>query len=316
MSDAGDARPVARVALVMNPRATAAGGGARDRVVQALTPLGLEWTLLTGATGDAGRLAREAVASGATVVATVGGDGTVSEVAAALAGGPVALMPLPGGNANVFGRAIGWAGRMTDALAQAEDALAADRRTLHLGEVEADGEVRTFAMNCGVGIDAATVAWIEQRPRTKRMLRQAGFALGAALATARARHAAHLTAVIDDGEPVDVATVLAACGSPYTYLRGRPLDLVPGADFERPAVHWTGLRNVHAREVSRVAMAAARGRSIAIDDPALITGDVGPGLRLTAPVPVPVQADGEVLGMHTRVVIRPGPELVVVAPPG
>ncbi len=304
-----------RIALIINPRATTAGPGARERAVRELTPLGLRWTLLTEAGGDAGRLARQAVAEGATVVASMGGDGTVSDVAGAIADTDAALLPLPGGNANVFARAIGWPGRLTEALDLAGPALASPRSVLHLGRITADGTSRVFAMNCGVGIDAATVHWIERRPRTKRLLRQAGFALGAAVATARARNGVRLTATADGQEPVEVATVLAACGSPYTYLRGRPLDLVPGADFARPDVHWTALRTVQAREVTRVAMAAARGRGIPSDDPALLTGRVTHGLRLTAPEPVPVQADGEMLAAHTDILITPGPRLHVVTPP-
>ena len=50
------------------------------------------------------------------MVVTVGGDGTVTDVAGALAGGPVALAPLPGGNANVFARAIGWPAAASQAI--------------------------------------------------------------------------------------------------------------------------------------------------------------------------------------------------------
>lgn len=305
-----------RIALIINPRATGAGHAARERAARALGPLGLASVVLTRAAGDAGRLAAEAVAAGADVVATMGGDGTVSDVAAVLAGGPVALMPLPGGNANVFSRAIGWPGRLDDALAVAGPALAAGRRELHLGRIVTDGTARTFAMNCGAGIDAATVHWIERRPRTKRLMRQAGFALGAAIATTRARTGVRMAAVADDGAPEAVATVIAACGSPYTYLRRWPLDLVPEADFAVPEVRWTALRTVEVREVTRVAVTAVRGRGLPRDDRALITGGVVRELRLTAPAPVPVQADGEVLGHHTDIRIGPGPVLRAVAPAG
>lgn len=306
--------PARRVALVVNPRATTAGRHATEHAQRVLEPLGLEWTMPTAGHGDAGVLAARAVAEGADVVATIGGDGTVSDVAGALAGGAAALLPLPGGNANVFGRALGWPGRMDDALALVPAAVGAPRRTVHLGRIAYDGRERIFAMNCGVGVDAATVDWVEHRPRVKRVLRQAGFALGAAVATSHTRRAPHLQAVVDDGEPVEVATLIAASGSPYTFLRGRPLDLVPGADFDRAAVHWTALRSVQAREVARVAMGAIRGRGLPAHDPALITGAVERSLRLTAPEPVFVQADGEALGAHTGIVVAPGPLLHVVVP--
>ncbi len=57
-----------------------------------------------------------------------------------------------------------------------------------------DGSERVFAVNAGIGLDAATVEWIEARPRTKRRLRQAGFVLGAAIAAGRSSRAPHLRA--------------------------------------------------------------------------------------------------------------------------
>ena len=50
---------------------------------------------------------REAVASGAELVIAIGGDGTVSEAAQALAGGTTPLAVIPTGTANVFARVMG-----------------------------------------------------------------------------------------------------------------------------------------------------------------------------------------------------------------
>lgn len=50
---------------------------------------------------------REAVAGGAELVVAIGGDGTVSEAAQALAGGEVPLAVIPTGTANVFARVMG-----------------------------------------------------------------------------------------------------------------------------------------------------------------------------------------------------------------
>ncbi len=93
---------------MVNPVAVSTSSHLRAETVRALAGHGLAWTLVTRRRGDAGRLAAQAVAEGARVVVTLGGDGTAAEVAGALAGGPVAMAPLPGGNANVFARAIGW----------------------------------------------------------------------------------------------------------------------------------------------------------------------------------------------------------------
>lgn len=317
---AADPGAPARIALIINPRATLAHPSVRAEVARVLDPLGLGWHHTTAARGDAAAMARGCVASGAELVVTLGGDGTVQEVAGALAGTSAALVPLPGGNANVFARAMGWPARMVDAVGLLPGALAGERRAVHMGRVIADSRERAFVMNAGVGLDAATVDWIEQRPRTKRHLRQTGFAMGLWLATMRARTAgAPLHVTLADGQELDLATVLAACGSPYTYLHGRPLDLVPGADFTGE-LRWTGLRRVRPGELGVLMARVARGRGLGVvsadPDAAVVMGEVGAGLIVRAAVPMPVQADGEALGMHTEVVIRPGPRLLVVPPAG
>jgi len=304
------ARQSDRVALIINPHATVSTAGVRTQVAHALAAVGVEWTEVTRGPGDAGRMARECSRAGATVVVTLGGDGTVADVAGVLAGGPTALAPLPGGNANVFSRALGWPGTVDEALSSLVAALHTPRRTVRLGRLRADGLDHVFVVNCGIGLDAATVEWIEDRPRLKRRLRQAGFALGAVAATTGGRSAPHLRVAADDAEPVEVVTLLAACGSPYTYLRSRPLDLVPGADFDG-SMRWTGLRDIRPDHIMRLMAEVARGRPLPAH-PSLVTGGVETALTVTADAPAPVQADGEVLGRHTTVLIEPGPTLDVV----
>ena len=88
--------PPGPIALVINPVATRSRATERAEVTRHLSRLGLEWSLLTQASGDAGRLASQAVAEGARVVVSLGGDGTAAEVAAALAGSDVAMARAPG----------------------------------------------------------------------------------------------------------------------------------------------------------------------------------------------------------------------------
>ncbi len=78
----------------------------------------IEWDIfLTKKAGDAQRLAREAVESGAEVVAAYGGDGTVGEVAAGLIGSDVPLAIFPGGTANVMSVELGIPGDLAGAIA-------------------------------------------------------------------------------------------------------------------------------------------------------------------------------------------------------
>ena len=302
------------VALIVNPVATKASRALREQVARALAPHGLEWSLVTEAPGDAARLATRAAAEGAAVVVTVGGDGTVADVAGALAGGPVALAPLPGGNANVFARAIGWPAAASQAVPLLGRVLERPVvRDASLGLLHIDGQPRVFAINCGVGLDAATVEWIEARPRTKRRLRQAGFALGAVVAAVRSRRVPRLALEVGGVDGPEAVAVLVACGTPYTYLGRRPLDLVPGAAFDG-RLAWVALTRARPRELGRLAVLAVRGRELPLDGPALRGGRAPTGLVIRSPEPAPVQADGEALGRHREVRVTPGPVLRVIDP--
>lgn len=304
------------VALVMNPAATRSGHAVRGEITRALAPHGLGWALTTRERGEAGALASQAVAEGAGVVVALGGDGTAAEVAGALAGGSVPMAPLPGGNANVFARALGWPAHPLPAVHALATALDAGRvREAGLGVVEAGGTRHVFTINAGVGIDAATVEWIEARPRTKRRLRQAGFAIGVAVAAARAGRAPRLLLDGEGIDPVEAVAVLTACGTPYTYLGRRPLDLVPGAAFDG-SLAWVALTRLRPHELVPIAVRALRGRDLPLGGPALRGGDAVAGLTVRADGAVPVQADGEPLGRYEHVAIGPGPRLLVVDPPG
>lgn len=305
------------LALIVNPAATRAGPPLRTEVTRRLAGLGLQWALVTSGPGDAAALARRVAGEGAAVVVTLGGDGIAGEVAGALAGGPVAMAPLPGGNANVFARALGWPASAQEALSVLAQALAAGRvREASLGLLRAGGAggpERVFAVNAGMGLDAATVEWIEARPRAKRRLRQAGFVLGLAVAVGRSRGSPHLHVSADGAPAVAGTTVLLACGTPYAYLGARPLDLVPGAAFDG-RVAWIELLRTRPDEVVRLVVRAIRGRELPVGGRALAAGRVARELVVRADGPVPVQADGEPLGRHEELRVSPGPVLRAVDP--
>ena len=309
--------PSGPIALVINPVATRSRATERAEVTRHLSPLGLEWSLLTQASGDAGRLASQAVAEGARVVVSLGGDGTAAEVAGALAGTDVAMAALPGGNANVFARASGWPPSLRRSLPLLDAALGGGwRDTTTLGRISMDGGVeRLFLTNAGVGIDAATVEWVEARPRVKRRMRHVSFALAAALAAGRAGRGPRLHVSVDGGEVHDGVTALVSCSSPYTYLGPLPLDLVPGAG-EDGHLAWTVLTRVRAVELGGLMVRALAGHSPAVGRQPLDGGPLWTELVVRSDEAVPAQADGEPLGRHTTVRISPADVLVTVDPLG
>ena len=208
----------------------------------------------------------------------MGGDGTVADVAGALAGGPVALAPLPGGNANVFARAIGWPAAAPAAIPLLGRAL--DRtavREASLGLLHIDGHARVFAINCGMGLDAATVEWIEARPRTKRRLRQAGFAIGAAVAAVRSRRVPRLAVEVNGvaGRRPSRCSLPAGRRTP-TWAAGR--STWPPARRSTGGSPWVALTRARPHELGRLAARAVRGRELPLDGPALRGGRAPTGL--------------------------------------
>lgn len=142
------------VVVILNPIAGARGGSAQttgDRVALAtrvLRDAGVPHRVeVTTGVLHASVLARDAVRQQASLVCAWGGDGTVNEVAAALAFTPTALGIIPGGSGNGLARAIGMSLRPEQAL----------RQLIHGAEHPIDvGEIggRLFVNVAGIGFDA------------------------------------------------------------------------------------------------------------------------------------------------------------------
>jgi diacylglycerol kinase (ATP) len=138
--------------IIINP----ISGGASPRAARARAQLALAVVdahgdpvevLLTEAVGHARELAKSAVRRGARLVLAWGGDGTINEVASALAFDDVPLGIVPAGSGNGLARELGVQPRAERAIA---DALQAVPRPMDLGEI--DGHL--FANMAGIGFDA------------------------------------------------------------------------------------------------------------------------------------------------------------------
>ncbi len=120
----------------------------------------------TEAPGDAARLSREALATGAQMILVHGGDGTVNEAMQPLVGGPIPFAVWPGGTANVLARELGLP-REREGVA---DMIAAGRtRRVSVGRAG----TRYFLLMAGVGLDAALVRAVN--PALKRLAGEAAY---------------------------------------------------------------------------------------------------------------------------------------------
>jgi diacylglycerol kinase (ATP) len=151
---------IRRVIVIANP-ASRRGKRLAERAQLALASRSLVADIVF--TERAGHAAELAVHHGSRydAVFALGGDGTVMEVAGALAGSDVRVGVLPGGTGNLLARALGIplsVPHAIDALLDGEDLL------IDLGRFDSG---RRFAIAAGVGIDAAMIAetpdWLKRR---------------------------------------------------------------------------------------------------------------------------------------------------------
>lgn len=303
-----------RALLVVNPKATATTARMRDVLAHALASETKLDVVQTEARGHATSLARQAVVDGLDVVVALGGDGTVNEVVnGLLADGPLSGLPslavVPGGNANVFARALGLPDSPVEATSQLLDALREDRRR-SVGLGQADD--RWFTFCAGLGLDAEVVRRVEHKRADGRKATPGLYVRqGVRQFFLHGRRDEPAITVHADGlEPERVGLALVCNSDPWTYLGPRPVRPCPQASFDT-GLDLFGLRSLgtittlrHLRQVL-AAHPRPRGRAVlALHDAA--------GFRLSADRPMALQVDGDDLGDRTEVVFRAQPDALDV----
>jgi len=164
-------RPAGRHLTAIHNPLSGGGGYHRDLplIFEALRGFGyVVEERQTQESGDATRLARDAVAEGADVVCVIGGDGTVNETINGLAGSDIPLAIVPTGTVNVLAMELGIPLEPPDAVRLLEGG------TVSWIDLGLAGE-RYFGLMAGVGMDAVVVASL--RPVMKKALKEAAFAV-------------------------------------------------------------------------------------------------------------------------------------------
>ncbi|WP_409469777.1 diacylglycerol/lipid kinase family protein [Streptomyces sp. HC307] len=308
-----------RALLVVNPAATTTSARTRDVLIHALaSEMKLE-AVTTEYRGHARDLGRQAAESDdIDLVVALGGDGTVNEVVNGLLhAGPApdhlpGLAVVPGGSTNVFARALGLPNDAVEATGALLDALRqGSERTVGLGltsgppgtEDEAVPS-RWFTFNAGLGFDAGVVGRVEQqRERGKK-----------------STHALYVRQVMRQllGEPsrrkgtitleqsgedavTDLLLCIASNTAPWTFLGNRPMYASPKASFDT-GLDVFGLSRMSTAAVARygtqlLTSSPERGphgkHSVSLHDLSEFT--------LHSKAPLPLQMDGDHLGLRTSV---------------
>ena len=288
------------VAIIINPIA----GGARRDAARARAQLALAVVdqhgdpaevFVTEGVGHARALAKAAVGRGARLVMAWGGDGTINEIASALAFDEVPLGIIPAGSGNGLARELGVDPRPERAIA---NALAAEPRPMDLGEI--DG--RLFANTAGIGFDAHIASRFAVATRR-------GF-IGYAGITARAlmSYQPGTYRITSESESVEVRAVLVTIANSAQF--GNGALIAPGAKVDDGVLDL-----VVFEERSRVATVCQM--------PRLFNGTVrrarGCTIRqirrvtIEADHPMTFHVDGEPVAGGTRLVVRIHPGALRVA---
>jgi len=269
--------------------------------------------------GHARDLGRQAAESDdIDLVVALGGDGTVNEVVNGLlhAGpdpeGLPRLAVVPGGSTNVFARALGLPNDAVEATGALLDALRqGSERTVGMGIAEGtpgseDEAVpsRWFTFCAGLGFDAGVVGRVEQQREQGRKSTHALYLRQVArqfLQEPNRRHGS-ITLERPGEEPVTDLVLSIICNtSPWTYLGNRPVYAAPKASFD------TGLDLLSLSRMSTVS-AARYATQLLTSSP-----ERGPHgkhvvslhdldrFTLHSKVPLPLQMDGDHLGLRTSV---------------
>lgn len=220
-------------------------------------------------------------------VFALGGDGTVMEIATALAGTDTPIGVLAGGTGNLLARAVGIPLSIRRAVPML---LSADELVIDIGRFESG---RRFAIAAGVGIDASMVA--ETPGWLKRRLGVLAYALMGTRAAVRAvvRRQFFLARITVDGTTEErraAAVMIANFGA----VLGNRITLGPEIRTDDGYLDACVFSPDTLRDALRIMWRLVRAdfRS----DPCMLYRR-GRVMRVETNPPLPWQADGELMGV-------------------
>lgn len=148
------------IVLISNPAARGASLRKIESAAAFLREKGFDTKIfLTEKSGDATRLAEEAVRKGPYAIMAAGGDGTINEVINGMVKSDVPLAILPLGTTNVLAKELGIPEDIYSAL---DTAVSKSAKTVSIGRIELEPDTdsahfRYFCLMAGIGFDGKTV---------------------------------------------------------------------------------------------------------------------------------------------------------------
>jgi diacylglycerol kinase family enzyme len=264
------------VQLISNPRAGRNKARRITKLVRAFETLGA--TVHHTPCGEA----PPPIRGDATHVCVAAGDGTVRHVAGLIARGghPVALSIYPAGTINLLAREAGYP---RDARGFARLVLSGEPRRQHYPVTLGEGY---FFACAGVGPDSLAVARVSSR--LKRVIGR--LAYGVAFLGLLAKWPRHGIALTCGAGDIECEAFYVAKGR---YYAGH-WSFAPQARLDEPLLHVVALKTVRRRDYLRFVWTLLRGGDPAsLANVAIVTCT---SLRAISPTPLPIQADGDIVG--------------------
>ena len=235
----------------------------------------------------------------AAAVITVGGDGTLRaavDLLIGIGGAMPPMLPVPMGTANLMGRHLGL--RWTPAtLVPAVVATVRRRRVRHLDAGVANG--RPFLLMVGVGLDGQVVHLLDQMRRGP--IAYASYVLPTVMTLAVYRFPP-LSIEVDGQAVLSDTPAIAFIGNVSEYGTGLPI--LTGAVPDDGLLDLCAIPCRDLRELAEVLLLVATGEHPLREG---VVYTRGRHVRVTSPVEVPVQADGDSAGFTpVEVHVLPG----------
>lgn len=296
-----------RTLLVVNTFATTTDESIRE-VVSATLSGSLDLTVVhTESRNDATQIAKTAQAQGYELVIGLGGDGTLNELANGLLSsgpnpqGPI-LAAIPGGNANVFARNMGFA---NDPITATKQLLAAVEnksfKEIGVGKISTADLSRWFLFNSGMGLDAAVLASMESRRESGKLASDASYvALGLRELFVRTdRKKPALSLESETGEVYcDAHFALIINLAPWAYIGKGAINPMPEASHES-ALDLYAPTSLSVPAIFRLVRRALNGVSV-MGEKRVITLQDQKHIHLKADRPLWIQVDGDVVAQASE----------------
>lgn len=269
-----------KVALIVNP---IAGQGRSIKVLPKVKEaLGAHCELMIRETrqrGDGLVLGQLAAEEKCEVVVVLGGDGTISEVANALAQTDIPLGVIPCGTANVFANEMGIPRDLHKACR-----VILNGRTRQIDLGRANGQF--FVLMAGVGFDAKVVQ--DVNPDVKRMLKDLAYVI-TGVQTILTYKPSRMVICID--ENIEIEGYFVVVGN-ARYYAGR-FSITTMASIEDGLLDICVFKNGDIKSFARYITGVLLGRHPSFKDVEYLRGKI---VKIEAENPTLVQADGELIG--------------------